>query len=318
MLTSNGVPNDVIGNFNPLSIIIMGPILNDAKHVAYRRAQSKYVIYPMLRKAKISYGPVARITTGFLISTLAGIAYTVLCYKAYQTSPCGWYASTDPRCVDNDLFSPISLWWEAVPFALGGFSELFINVPAYGIAYARAPANMRGLVSAIFLFNNGFANIVNLATSAVIVDPYLVWDFGGPAIAGVLVTVSFWFIFKHIDKEEYVMSAPQTTQEKDEVAIEDGKAVAQESVLKFKFNTDNFMIHPWRVNSGRPVHVPTIRETLKQENIDYDDIGDGLDANVKASSRCVHQQRTDACGPRSHIDQSRSLYMSTKVSCSIM
>lgn len=88
--------------------------------------------------------------------------------------------------------------------------------------------------------------------------------------------------------------------------------------LKFKFNTDNFMIHPWRVNSGRPVHVPTIRETLKQENIDYDDIGDGLDANVKASSRCVHQQRTDACGPRSHIDQSRSLYMSTKVSCSIM
>lgn len=31
--------------------------------------------------------------------------------------------------MDNDLFSPISLWWEAVPFALGGFSELFINVP---------------------------------------------------------------------------------------------------------------------------------------------------------------------------------------------
>lgn len=27
------------------------------------------------------------------------------------------------------------------------------------------------------------------------------------------------------------MSAPQTTQEKDEVAIEDGKAVAQESVV---------------------------------------------------------------------------------------
>lgn len=28
MLTNNGVPNDVIGNFNTLSIIVLGPILN--------------------------------------------------------------------------------------------------------------------------------------------------------------------------------------------------------------------------------------------------------------------------------------------------
>lgn len=28
MLTGNGVPNDVIGNFNSLSIIVLGPILN--------------------------------------------------------------------------------------------------------------------------------------------------------------------------------------------------------------------------------------------------------------------------------------------------
>lgn len=62
---------------------------------------------------------------------------------------------------------------------------------AYGIAYSRAPVNMRGLVSAIYLFTTGFANIVNLATSAVIVDPYLVWDFLVPAVIGAVVTVSF-------------------------------------------------------------------------------------------------------------------------------
>lgn len=50
---------------------------------------------------------------------------------------------------------------------------------------------MRGLVSAINLFNTGFAYIVSLAASAVIVDPYLVWDFGGPAIVGGVVTVAF-------------------------------------------------------------------------------------------------------------------------------
>lgn len=50
---------------------------------------------------------------------------------------------------------------------------------------------MRGLVSAINLFNTGFAYIINLATTAAIVDPYLVWDFGGPAIVGGVVTVGF-------------------------------------------------------------------------------------------------------------------------------
>ena len=121
------------------------------------------------------------------------------------------YGSTDPTCVDNGLVSPISLWWAALPFALGGFSELFINVPgkpkrspdarlqesmltcdtAYGIAYSRAPVNMRGLVSAINLLNTGFAYVINLALSPVITDPHLVWDFGGPAIVGGFVTVLF-------------------------------------------------------------------------------------------------------------------------------
>lgn len=50
---------------------------------------------------------------------------------------------------------------------------------------------MRGLVSAINLFNTGIAYIVNLAASAAIVDPHLVWDFGAPAIIGAVVTVFF-------------------------------------------------------------------------------------------------------------------------------
>ncbi|KAG8414689.1 peptide transporter ptr2 [Metarhizium acridum] len=211
MLTGNGVPNDVIGNFNSLSIILLGPVLN-------------YGVYPLLRKGRIHYGPVARICTGFFLSTLGGIGYAVLTYKAYETSPCGWYGSSDPNCVDNGLVSPISLWWEGIPYALGGFSELFINVPAYGIAYSRAPVNMRGLVSAINLFNTGFAYIVNLAASAAIADPHLIWDFAGPAILGAIVTVSFWFIFKHIDKEEYVLSTTQTSEAAEAEAIEDTEA----------------------------------------------------------------------------------------------
>ena len=173
-----GVTNDVISNFNSLAIILFGPILN-------------YGLYPLLRNRRIHYGPVARITTGFFLSTLGGVAYTVIQYYVYQTNPCGSYGGSDPNCVDNGLTSPITAWWQAVPYAIGGISELFINVPAYGIAYSRAPVNMRGVVSAINLLNTGFSYAINLALSAVIVDPYLIWDFGGPAIVGGVVTVFF-------------------------------------------------------------------------------------------------------------------------------
>ncbi|KAL1301405.1 hypothetical protein AAFC00_005664 [Neodothiora populina] len=192
MLTTNGVPNDVINNFNSLSIIVTAPLVN-------------YVLYPALRRWHIHYGPVARITTGLAISSVGGAGYAVLNYYAYKQSPCGKYGSSG-RCADEGLVAPISIWWMAIPYALGGISEIFVNVPAYSIAYSRAPPHMRGLVSAINLFNTAVAYIIGLACSSVIQDPYLTWDFGGPAIAGGILTVVFYFTFRHIDKEELALS----------------------------------------------------------------------------------------------------------------
>jgi dipeptide/tripeptide permease len=191
MLETNGVPNDVIGNFNSLSIIMFAPVLN-------------YGLYPFFRKINVPFGPMARITFGLFLSSVGAIGYTVLNYYAYQQSPCGNMGSTD--CEVGTGVAPITIWWMAIPYALGGISELFVNVPAFGIAYSRAPVNMRGLVSAINLFTQAIVYIIGLACSAVIQDPYLTWDFGGPAIVGFVLTVVFWFTFKHIDKEEYVLS----------------------------------------------------------------------------------------------------------------
>ncbi|KAI1768748.1 MFS general substrate transporter [Hypoxylon sp. FL1150] len=191
MLETNGVPNDVISNFNSLSIIAMAPVLN-------------YGLYPLLRRLNIHYGPVARITTGLAMSTIGGVGYTVLNYYAYQQSPCGDYGSSD--CTIGTGVAPISIWWMAIPFAIGGISELFVNVPAYSIAYSRAPVNMRGLVSALNLFNTAIAYAIGLACSSVVTDPYLTWDFGGPAIAGGILTVIFYFTFRHIDEEEFQLS----------------------------------------------------------------------------------------------------------------
>lgn len=202
MLKAKGVPNDVIGNFNSLAIIGMAPVLN-------------YGLYPFLRKRNIHFGPVLRITTGFMIAVLGGIGYTLITWKGYQKSPCGHHGTS---CYDengNAMVADITVWWMAIPYGLGGLSELFVNVPAYGLAYSRAPKNMRGLVTALNLFAQAIAYAIGLATASVIKDPLLTWDFGGPVIAGFVSAVFFYWMYHEIDQEEYRLSRNQANYHLD-------------------------------------------------------------------------------------------------------
>ena len=103
MLRTDGVPNDVIQNFNSLSIICMAPVLN-------------YGLYPLLRRMNIHYGPIARITTGLMMSSIGGAGYAILNYYAYKNSPCGEYGSSD--CKIGTGVADISIWFVRNPRAL--------------------------------------------------------------------------------------------------------------------------------------------------------------------------------------------------------
>ncbi|KAB5579903.1 H+/oligopeptide symporter [Coniochaeta sp. 2T2.1] len=195
MLSTNGVPNDLISNFNSISIIVCAPIVN-------------YGLYPLLRRWNIKFGPIRRITFGLFLSAVGGAGYTLLCYYAYKLGPCRKFGSSK-SCVDADgvsLVAPISVWWIAIPYAVGGISEIFISIPAYHIAYSRAPKNLKGVVFALYLLATAVSYIIGLASSSVIKDPYLTWDFGGACIACVILTIIFWFMFSDLDKEEYRVS----------------------------------------------------------------------------------------------------------------
>jgi len=64
--------------------------------------------------------------------------------------------------------------WFYMLINIGGFCEILVNVTAYGIAYSRAPKNMRGLVSTINCFMSAIQYAINLATAPAIQDPYIV------------------------------------------------------------------------------------------------------------------------------------------------
>ncbi|TVY89609.1 Peptide transporter [Lachnellula willkommii] len=156
-LTSNGVPNDVLDNVNPFVIIILIPIMNHG-------------IYPLLRKLGIRFGPIARMTFGFLIASIGASSYAVIQHYIYNTSPCGYSAST---CNIADGVSHLSLWLYAIPVGVTACCEVFVIVTAYGIAYSRSPPHMRGFVMALALSMTAVSTAISMATADALQDPYL-------------------------------------------------------------------------------------------------------------------------------------------------
>lgn len=65
---------------------------------------------------------------------------------------------------------------------------------------------MRGLVSALNLFNQAIAYAVGLACAGLVKDPYLTWDFGAPTIIGIFLAIVFYWIYRDLDKEEYILT----------------------------------------------------------------------------------------------------------------
>lgn len=179
-MITNGVPNDVLSNFSPLTIIVAIPLLT-------------FVIYPTLDRYRIHVGPITCLTFGFFLAMVSSIVGTIVQWRVYELSPCGYYAST---C---DTVAPISIWWQAPTIALGALSECFCNVTAYELAYARSPPSMKGLVVAVFLFMKALSSALGEILIPVTKDPFLLWIWGAPAVALALQTIILWMRFRGLN-----------------------------------------------------------------------------------------------------------------------
>lgn len=93
-MTTKGAPNDLLNNFNPLTIIVFIPFLT-------------YVFYPGLRRLGINFPRINRITFGFTLAWISGVIGAIVQWRIYETSPCGYYA-TD--CDIGSGVSPLSIW----------------------------------------------------------------------------------------------------------------------------------------------------------------------------------------------------------------
>ena len=190
-LNLGGVPNDILSAFNPISIVIMLPIMDR-------------LIYPTLRRLNIPFRPITRIFVGFMVAAAAMVYAAVLQSRVYAEVPC----RTLPGAGDADCASSsISLWVQLPVYILIGFSEIMASVTGLEYAYQKAPARLKSVVTSLFLLTNAFASALSFALTHVSQDPYLVWLYGSIAIAafiaGILFFVSFrkWNEFEEVENE---------------------------------------------------------------------------------------------------------------------
>lgn len=189
-LTRHGVPNDVITNLNPISLVIFIPIVDN-------------FLYPWLRKKGIRFTPIKRMAFGFMLASLAMVGATVIQYYIYKLGACGKYMNSK-KCKNNP--APINVWVQTVPYVFIGFSEIFTSVTGLEYAFTKAPKNMRSLVTSYWHFMSAFSNALGQALVSLSDDPLLVWNYGVVAVLAFLGGVLFWFHQRPTDKKEDILN----------------------------------------------------------------------------------------------------------------
>lgn len=157
-MSLNGVPNDLINNLNPLTLVIFIPFIDK-------------FFYPAFRKANIRFTPIKRIACGFFVASAAMISSTVMQYYIYELSDCPRNYVNEGVYEGIDCTAPINAWAQAVPYCLIAFSEVFASITGLEYAISKAPENMRGLVMGVNLLQTAFSAAIGQALVPLAEDP---------------------------------------------------------------------------------------------------------------------------------------------------
>ena len=186
----NGLPNDTMQVFNPVAVILLGPIVQRG-------------MFPLLRRMGISFGAIARVTAAFAIMAV-GIGYAAGNQQLiYSRGPCYEHPLACPEAVgpDGDVVgNSISVWVQLPVWLITAFSEILAFATLAELAYERAPASMKSLVQSVSQLTAGLATVMGMALSPLTKDPTLVILYGVIAGMTLVAGVFFWMFFRNLDR----------------------------------------------------------------------------------------------------------------------
>ncbi|KAI0764944.1 oligopeptide transporter [Fomes fomentarius] len=188
-MVTNGIPNDVVSNLDPIALIIFIPICD-------------VFIYPALRRAGIRFTPIKRITLGFYTGAASMVWSAVVQHYIYKNNPCGYHVATCKDAEGNPLTSTLNVWIQTPSYVLIAFSEIFASITGLEYAFTKAPKNMRSLVMSVFLFTSAVSAALGQAFVALSEDPLLIWNYATMAVLAFVAGTIFWFQYRHVDAVE--------------------------------------------------------------------------------------------------------------------
>jgi POT family proton-dependent oligopeptide transporter len=194
-MQGHGIPNDLMQNFDPISIIVFIPIL-------------EAVIYPVLRRMKIRFRPISRISLGFIVASLAMMYAAIVQHLIYSAGPCYDSPLCDASKIDGTAQgNRVHIAIQTPAYVFIGLSEIFASVSGLEYAYTKAPPSMKSFVQSMYLLTNAFGSAIAEALTPAAYDPAIMWMFVGLAVASFLVGIIFYIIYRHLNAQEDALNA---------------------------------------------------------------------------------------------------------------
>ncbi|KAI1340570.1 PTR2-domain-containing protein [Xylariaceae sp. FL0016] len=211
-MEGHGMPNDLMQNFDPISIIIFLPILDR-------------IVYPFLRKRGVELRPIARITIGFWLGALCLAYAAIVQHLIYSAGPCYKSPGNCPDGTAEDgstLPNHVHIAVQTPAYVFVGVAEIFISVTGLEYAYTKAPLTMKSFVQSMYLLTNAFGSALNEALVPVTTDPEIQWMYTGIAVGAAIVGTAFWFTFHHYDSQEDEMNQLNAHEYSEKTGLKDG------------------------------------------------------------------------------------------------
>ncbi|KAF2834986.1 di/tri peptide transporter 2, partial [Patellaria atrata CBS 101060] len=187
----HGIPNDIMQNLDPLTVILTIPLLDR-------------LLYPLLRSYSIPLPRPLLITLGFLLASASMLHAALLQRHIYHSPPCYTSPSSCAAALippsntnPNPTYRPnsVHIALQAPAYILIGFSEIFASVTGLEYAFLHAPPQMKSLVMSLFLLTSAGGAVLGAAVAPWARDPHLVGVYGGLAAVCGGAGVVFWLCF---------------------------------------------------------------------------------------------------------------------------
>ncbi|CBX94320.1 hypothetical protein IAQ61_006321 [Plenodomus lingam] len=200
----HGLPNDILPNIDPITIILMIPLMDR-------------LIYPFLRtRLHLALTPITRITLGFLVASLAMLYAGVLQWYIYAAPPCYDYPlKCDAGKLADGKLEPnrIHVAWQTPAYILVALSEILASITGLELAYAKAPENMKSFIMSLFLLTSAGGSLLGILIAPFAKDPHLQWLYFALATAAAITGYAFHRMFKDVNQGVPVNKVVESAEE---------------------------------------------------------------------------------------------------------